>query len=143
MLRDDRSMRRSRRNATPIAPRLVALAAAVFASATLLAQPAEPAPPAESSVDVPGVFSEIIDVRVVNIEVVVADAEGKRVSGLGRGDFRVRVDGVERPIDFWSEVRDGETLQTEHRAVEADDEVAALEREAHSTSYLIFIDDSF
>ena len=90
----------------------------------------------------PGVFSEVIDVRVVNVEVVVTDAQGKRVTGLGRDDFRVFVDGAERPIDFWSEVRDGETQSSERRTLDPA-EADALESEAHSTSYLVFIDDSF
>src|SRR5688572_6141379 len=40
-------------------------------------------------------FGEVIDVRVVNVEVVVTDREGKRVTGLQPGDFRLRVDGEE------------------------------------------------
>ena len=108
---------------------------AALASAPALAQPTE-------SVDLPGVFSEVIDVRVVNVEVVVTDAQGNRVTGLGRDDFRVSVDGAERPIDFWSEVRDGETQSSERRTLDPA-EADALESAAHSTSYLLFIDDSF
>ena len=124
-------MRRAHRTSGP----LVTILVAALAAAPALSQPTE-------SVDVPGVFSEVIDVRVVNVEVVVTDAQGNRVTGLGRDDFRVFVDGAERPIDFWSEVRDGETQSSERRALDAE-ELDALEREAHSTSYLLFIDDSF
>jgi VWFA-related protein len=124
-------MLREHRTSGPLAMILVA----ALGSMSARAQPTE-------SVDVPGVFSETIDVRVVNVEVVVTDAEGKRVAGLGRDDFKVFVDGAERPIDFWSEVRDGETLSSERRALDSE-EADALEREAHSTSYLVFVDDSF
>ena len=41
----------------------------------------------QDSVDLPGVFSETIDVRVVNIEAVVTDDEGRRATGLGAADF--------------------------------------------------------
>jgi VWFA-related protein len=39
------------------------------------------------------VFSESIDVDVVNVDVFVADRAGKPVHGLGRDDFELRVDG--------------------------------------------------
>ncbi len=39
------------------------------------------------------VFSESIDVDVVNVDVFVADRSGKPVDGLGRDDFELRVDG--------------------------------------------------
>ena len=41
----------------------------------------------------PEPFGEVIDVRVVNVEVVVTDRDGNRVAGLQPGDFRLRVDG--------------------------------------------------
>ncbi|MYJ24076.1 MAG: hypothetical protein F4080_00670 [Holophagales bacterium] len=43
--------------------------------------------------DLPAVFSEVIDVRVVNIEVVVTDRDGNRVHGLTASDFELLVDG--------------------------------------------------
>jgi len=38
---------------------------------------------------------------------VVTDKAGQRVSDLKAGDFKLRVDGVEVPIGFFSEVREG------------------------------------
>ncbi|HEY4563998.1 MAG TPA: hypothetical protein VIJ36_13535, partial [Thermoanaerobaculia bacterium] len=58
--------------------------------------------------DTPPPFGESIDVRVVNVEAVVTDHQGKRVNGLKPEDFRLRVDGKEVPVEYFSEVRDGE-----------------------------------
>src|SRR5687768_11222453 len=55
----------------------------------------------------PGVFGEVLDVRVVNLEVVVTDRDGARVRGLLPQDFELTVDGREVPIDFFSEVVGG------------------------------------
>ncbi|MEM7585842.1 MAG: VWA domain-containing protein [Acidobacteriota bacterium] len=43
------------------------------------------------------VFSDVIDVRVVNVEVVVVDKQGEPVTGLTRDDFEVFEDG--EPVD--------------------------------------------
>ncbi len=48
---------------------------------------------------------EELDVRVVNVDVVVQDGQGVPVMGLSRGDFSLRVDGREVPIEYFSEVR--------------------------------------
>jgi VWFA-related protein len=72
---------------------------AVSLSLSLSAQQApDPAPP---------VINESIDVRVMNMETVVTDAQGKRVKGLTAADFRLLVDGREVPIDYFTEVADG------------------------------------
>lgn len=44
---------------------------------------------------------------VVDVEAVVTDLEGNRVSGLAAGDFRLLVDGVEVPVERVTEVVDG------------------------------------
>ena len=43
----------------------------------------------------------------VQLEAVVTDLEGNRVSGLAAGDFRLLVDGVEVPVEQVTEVADG------------------------------------
>ena len=70
--------------------RLVALALAVAA----------PALPVRAQEPGDEVFGEAIDVRVVNVEAVVADKRGNRVRGLTAADFRLLVDGREVPIDY-------------------------------------------
>ncbi|HET9210569.1 MAG TPA: VWA domain-containing protein [Thermoanaerobaculia bacterium] len=105
--------------------------------------------------DVPSSFGESIDVRVVNLEAVVTDRQGNRVSGLKPEDFRLRVDGKEVPVEYFSEVREGEALAA---ASEAPQPEAAQPPQAKAaggaavqglaegrigTYYLVFIDDYF
>ena len=52
---------------------------------------------AQQQSTLPG-FSEVIDVRVVNLEVVVTDRAGNRIHGLSPEDFVLRVDGQEVPM---------------------------------------------
>ncbi|MEM1201951.1 MAG: VWA domain-containing protein [Acidobacteriota bacterium] len=78
--------------------------------------------PAEGSTSAPGVvtdpgggspssgdgaFYDSVDVRLVNVEVTVTDADGQPVTGLGRGDFVVLEDGAEVEISHFSAVADG------------------------------------
>ena len=55
----------------------------------------------------PGVFSEVLDVRVVNLEVVVTDKSGIPLRGLKPEDFTLTIDGNEVPIEYFSEIRGG------------------------------------
>ena len=90
---------------------------------------------------VPGeVFSEVFDVRVVNLEVVVTDKQGNRVTGLAPTDFELLVDGEITEVEFFSEVRD--------RTVGKDQEgyLASYGEGSEgplSTNYLVFVDDYF
>ena len=88
------------------------------------------------------VFGEVIDVRVVNFETVVTDKSGQRVTGLSREDFRLVVDGREVPIDYFSEVRDGQVFP-ERRASESAPPEDFEPAEARHTNYLVFVDDVF
>lgn len=49
-------------------------------------------------------FEEMIDVRAVNLEAVVTDSKGRRITGLTIDDFKLFVDGNETPITFFSPV---------------------------------------
>jgi VWFA-related protein len=92
-------------------------------------------------------FGEQIDVRVVNVEVVVTDKQGNRVTGLGPGDFRLRVDGKEAPIQYFTEVRGGQAVAAEEAGSGQSAAVQGLPALAPGspvgTSYLVFIDDYF
>ena len=97
------------------------------------------APPAAPE---PGVFGETVDVRVVNIEVVVTDKKNERATGLVASDFRLKVDGKELPIEFFSEVRGGEAVEVGvGGTVQGMPEVVAGTQVG--TSYLVFVDDFF
>lgn len=115
-----------------MSPLFRALAALVLAAC--LSASAQQAPPDS--------FGEVIDVRVVNVEVVVTDKGGNRVSGLQPGDFRLRVDGREVPIDFFTEVRERQAVAPPAEGGEAGPASLAA-GEPVGTSYLVFIDDYF
>lgn len=88
-----------------------------------------------------GGYGEIIEVRVVNVEVVVTDRKGRRVEGLVPKDFRLRVDGKDVPVSYFSEVREGTAL-----AVESGDPRATAEPVLEGRAgnrFLVFIDDYF
>jgi VWFA-related protein len=90
-------------------------------------------------------FGEQIDVRVVNVEVVVTDKDGNRVSGLAPSDFRLKVDGKEVPVQYFSEVRGGQAIAP--GAAAGGETLPGLPSlapgTAVGTSYLVFIDDLF
>src|SRR3954471_9619503 len=117
-----------------ITGRLAGLAFAVFlaGSSPLAAQP--PAP-------VPETFSGSIDVRVVNVEAVVTDRGGRRVSGLTAKDFRLRVDGRATPIDSFGEVGGGKGGPAAVSAGPAGSPEAAAA--PLGRNLLVFIDESF
>lgn len=99
---------------------------------------AQPAAQGQAAVEIP--YSEVVDVRVVNVEVVVEE-KGARVRGLGPRDFRIEVDGKEVPIEYFTEVEGGLAVE---RAEASDATVPALAPGSSvGTSYLVFIDDFF
>lgn len=79
------------------------------------------------------VFVDAIDVRVVEVEVVVTDEAGERVRGLGRDDFRLSVAGREVPIEYFAERRGGVPVPAPGEPAEA----------APGVQYLVFLDDYF
>ena len=111
-------------------PFLIPFAVVVFC-APLTAQVLEPLSPSEL------VFGEEIDVRVVNLEVVVEDRKGNRVRGLGRDDFRILVDGEEVGVQYFSEVADREVVGPDV----GETPPALAEGGTVVTNYVLFVDD--
>ncbi len=89
----------------------------------------------------PPTFGEVLDVRLVNLEVVV-EQKGERVQGLSSDDFQLLVDGEEVPIEMFSEIRRGAAV-----AAPADQPFPATPSVEPGrnvgTRYLVFIDDYF
>lgn len=85
------------------------------------------------------VFVDTLDVRVVEVEVVVTDQDGERVRGLGRDDFRLSVAGREVPIEYFDERREGVLVG----APRDGDGTSAGEAAAGGIHYLVFLDDFF
>lgn len=85
------------------------------------------------------VFVDAIDVRVIEVEVVVTDDQGERVRGLARDDFRLSVAGREVPIEYFDERRGGEIVA----AADASRGEAGAGETAPGVHYLLFLDDFF
>jgi VWFA-related protein len=98
-------------------------------------------PAAAQDNPLPDLFSDVIDVRVVNVEVVVTDRKGNRVRGLKPSDFELLVDGVPERIDYFSEIAEGRALALSDQSVGNVPSLAP--DEPAGTSYLIFVDDLF
>jgi len=94
---------------------------------------------AEERAAAPPAFGDVLDVRVVNLEAVVT-RKGDRVQGLTADRFRLLVDGQEVPIEYFSEVAEGQ-------GVPGADAVATVPSvapgKAVGTRYLVFVDDYF
>ena len=91
----------------------------------------------------PGIFGEVLEVRVVNIEVVVTDKKtGLPVLGLEADDFTLEVDREPVSIDYFTEVRGGTTLSGPGEEL-VPGIPALAPGEPVGTSYLLFIDDYF
>jgi VWFA-related protein len=112
---------------------LAAFLGLVLASTSVGAR--QPTPP-EDALDP---FSDVIDVRVINVEVVVADRAGRRVAGLQPDDFRLLVDGVETSIDYFSEIREG-VAEPGPAGGEALPEAAPPG--TVGTNFLVYVDDN-
>ncbi len=112
------------------------------AAAALWLLPALPAVAQDSPL--PDLFSEAIDVRVVNVEVVVTDREGNRIRGLTANDFELLVDGEPAPIAYFTEIDEGIVRAAPPTGVEIAEAIPALHTgEEVGTNFLVFIDDFF
>lgn len=104
-------------------------------------------PGAGQDVPLPDLFADTIDVRVVNVEVVVTDHEGYRIQGLEASDFELLVDGQPVPVSYFTEVDDGHAM-TSHENGWPPNTLEARARnvplldlaEPVGTNFLIFMD---
>jgi len=117
-------------------PFLAALAVLLFVATGLRAQPPQEGAAAP-------LFGETVEVRVINVEVVVTDKDGLPVTGLQAGDFTLKVDGEEQAIQYFTEVRGGDAIEgpSEEPAIPGVPQLAP--GTPVGTSYLVFIDDFY
>jgi VWFA-related protein len=124
---------------------LLAALLALPASAQTAAPPPNPPSGAPDTSPPASIFGEQIEVRVVNVEVVVTNKRGERVPDLQPHDFRLKVDGKVTPIEFFTEVRGGSAIAPTTGGEEPP--LPGLPSLAPGTpvgtSYLVFIDDYF
>ena len=52
-------------------------------------------------------FREAVEVRVMDLDVVVTDSHGRPVPDLTQGEFSVKVDGKPVPLDYFARVAEG------------------------------------
>ncbi len=120
-----------------VAAALAGVALAVAAQDTAPAQEPAPEPP-------PGSFGEVLEVRVINLEAVVTDRDGVRVPGLTPSDFRLRINGKEAPVEYFTEVRGGDAVdQPSAEGAGIQSVPAVVPGSPVGTSYLVFVDDYF
>ena len=89
----------------------------------------------------PDLFTDVLDVRVVNVEVVVTDRQGGRIRGLDASDFELLVDGKPVPIDYFTEVDEG--LAVARHGDGVGNAPSLTPGEPVGTNYLLFIDELF
>ncbi|HEX6179377.1 MAG TPA: hypothetical protein VF057_13525, partial [Thermoanaerobaculia bacterium] len=77
---------------------------------------------------------ETLEVRVVNVEVIVLDKDGKPVTGLTKDDFEILEDRKPQPITNFYEVR-GAEMRTNDSGPSAPEPA-----EAPARNFLLFID---
>jgi VWFA-related protein len=113
--------------------------ALLLATAVALGQEAGPAP------QVP-VFSERVEVRVLDLDVDVTDSKGTPVTDLKREDFTVKIGGKPMPIDYFARVADG-TIHSPDLATASPDQVLAAYTKGGEAivprNFLIYIDLGF
>src|SRR5207249_8101667 len=89
----------ARRNSLKTTRHAVAAATLILATAALAADTPKQKPAAE-----PPKLVENIDVRVINLDVVVTDKRGNRIHGLKKEDFEIFENGVPKTISNFYEV---------------------------------------
>jgi len=84
-------------------------------------------------------FSDTLEVKNLNLEVVVTDRDGQRTPELAMADFTLYVDDQPVPIEYFTEVRNGDYVHT----VERYSSQGVVAGEPSGTSFLVFIDEFF
>ena len=74
----------------------------------------------QSQPDSASKLMETVDVRVINVDVVVTDRKGNPVQGLRRDDFRIFENGLPKKVSNFYEVRGNRTFDAENEAAPAE-----------------------
>lgn len=83
-------------------------------------------------------YTERIDVRIRNLDVVVNDRDGKAVKGLTQRDFIVLEDGIEQQVTNFAFYDSGATVS---ESFEAKDELEQSEEVPPPRRFMFFIDE--
>jgi VWFA-related protein len=114
----------------------------VLALAIAPAGRAQQKPPAAAPAQGMPPVAESVEVSVTNIEVVVTDSKGNRVSGLTKEDFQVLQDGVPQTITNFYAVSGGKLLLEDGKTVSIEEPAAAAEvPQELKARYVLYIDN--
>ncbi len=92
-----------------------------------------------------GAVHEAVSVRVMDIDVVVTDRDGRPVHNLLRDDFTIRVDRKRVEIDYFAAVREGAIRAHDTAMVSPDLVLQPEEREKEAAvprHFLLFVDEA-
>jgi VWFA-related protein len=88
-------------------------------------------------------FHEEVEVRVMDLDVVVTDRDGRSVPDLKREDFTVRVGGKVVPIDYFARIEEG-VIHSPDLATASPDQILTAYREADEAyvprHFLFYVD---
>ncbi|HEY6064885.1 MAG TPA: hypothetical protein VIY96_01935, partial [Thermoanaerobaculia bacterium] len=91
----------------------------------------------------PSGFREEVEVRVLDLDVVVTDKDGRPVTDLAREDFTVKVGGKVVPVDYFARV-DAGTIHAPDLATASPDQVLAAYRQGEQAfvprHFLIYVE---
>lgn len=87
--------------------------------------------------------TEMIEVTVANVEVVVLDREGNTVEGLSADDFELFVDGERKPLsNFYAETMDATEKLEAPEGTKTAPESSAAKRSTVNHLVMLYIDES-
>ncbi|HEY3203387.1 MAG TPA: VWA domain-containing protein [Thermoanaerobaculia bacterium] len=86
--------------------------------------------------------AESVDVSVTNVDVVVTDSKGNRVSGLTPDDFEIKQDGVPQKITNFYAVTGGKVLLEDGKTIPLDAPAAAPEVPRELKAHYVFYIDN-
>jgi VWFA-related protein len=102
--------------------------------------PPAPAKPAQSRSM--GPVTERVDVSVTNIDVIVTDSKGNRISGLTAQDFEIFQDAVPQAITNFYAVSGGKVLLEDGKTIPIDSpEAAEAIPQQLKTRYIVYVDN--
>ena len=86
--------------------------------------------------------SEVIEVRVANVDVVVLDRAGKPITGLTKDDFQLFENGKPQPLTNFYEMRSQTLVTPEPAAAASAPAMSEPSAEARKRSIVVFFDSS-
>lgn len=84
-------------------------------------------------------LAETMEIHIVNVDVIVTDADGKRVRGLTREDFDILEDGKLQPLSHFAEYRGSNNIALTPEAAETLGE-KPLDQPSQRRTMVIFIE---